>query len=65
MDHLGVAPSQLPQYFRNGGLNQKSLHQIRRTISREHTYQVSGDSSVPVIQEVASKLKKQSRDKTV
>ena len=54
-----------PQYFRNGGLNQKSLHQIPRTMSKEHTYQVSGHSSLPVLQEVASKLKKQSRDKTV
>ena len=46
-----------PQYFRNGGLNQKLLHQIPRTMSKEHTYQVSGHSSLPVLQEVASKLK--------
>ena len=54
-----------PQYFRNGGLNQKSLHQVPRTMSKEHTYQVSDHSSLPVLQEVASKLKKQSRDKAV
>ena len=53
------------QYFRNGGLNQKSLHQIPRTMSKEHTCQVSDHSSLPVLQEVASKLKNQSRDKTV
>ena len=54
-----------PQYFRNGGLNQKSLHQIPRTLSKGHTCQVSDHSSKPFLQEVAQKLKKQSRDKTV
>ena len=54
-----------PQYFRNGGLNQKSLHQIPRTLSKKHTCQVSDHSSEPVLQEVAQKLKKQSRDKVV
>ena len=54
-----------PQYFRNGGLNQKSLHQIPRTLCKEHACQVSDHSSEPVLQEVAQKLKKQSRDKAV
>ena len=54
-----------PQYFRNGGLNQKLLHQIPRNLSKEHTCQVSDNSSEPVLQEVAQKLKKQSRDKAV
>ena len=49
----------------NGGLNQKSLHQIPRTLSKEDTCQVSDHSSKPVLQEVAQKLKKQSRDKAV
>ena len=46
-----------PQYFRNRALNQKSIHKIPRTLSKEHTYQVSDHSSKPVLQEVASKLK--------
>ena len=54
-----------PQYFRNGGLNQNSLHQIPRTLSKKHTGQVSDHSSEPVLQEVVQKLKKQSRDKAV
>ena len=49
-----------PQYLWNGGLNQKSLHQIPRTLSKEHTCQVSDHSSEPVLQEVAQKLKKNS-----
>ena len=54
-----------PQYFRNWGLNQKSLHQIPRSLPKEHTCQVSDHSSKPVLQEVAQKLKKQSRHKAV
>ena len=46
-----------PQYFTNRALNQKLLHQIPRTMSKEHTCQVSGHSSLPVLQEVALKLK--------
>ena len=41
----------------NGDLNKKSLHQIPRTMSNEHTCQISDHSSLPVLQEVASKLK--------
>ena len=36
------------------------LHQIPRTLSKEHTCQVSDHSSGPVLQEVAQKLKKNS-----
>ena len=63
--YLSKPEKRKPQHFRNGALNQKSLHQIPRTMSKEHTCQVSGHSSLPVLQEVASKLKKQSWDKTV
>ena len=38
---------------------------VRRTLSKKHTCQVSDHSSEPVLQEVAQKLKKQSRDKAV
>ena len=54
-----------PQHFRNGGFNQKSPHQIPGSLSKEHTCQVSDHSYKPVLQEVAQKLKKQSRDKAV
>ena len=54
-----------PQYFRSGGPNQKSPHQIPRTPSKEHTRQVPDHSPEPALQEVAQKLKKQSRDKAV
>ena len=49
-----------PQYLRSGGLNQKSLNQIPRTLPKEHTCQVLDYSSLPVLQGMAPKLKKRS-----
>ena len=44
-----------PQYFRNGSLNQKSLHQIPRTMSKEHTYQVSGILDISISNSIFNK----------